>query len=154
MKHLPADKLVFDSADTEEAEETQLPDWLSDIPLISPRRGIEFCGGQQEYLDALKLFAASIKERADELEKLYKRRDYKGYTIKVHALKSMAKSIGASELSELAAEMEEAGKKHDLAALTAGAEVLLSLYRSLDEPLKQLSEEQPQQAGRIQAEIR
>lgn len=66
----------------------------------------------------------------------------------------MAKSIGASELSELAAEMEEAGKMHDLAALTAGAEVLLSLYRSLDEPLKRLSEEQPQQAGRIQAEIR
>ncbi len=147
LKHLPADKLVFDSADTEEAEETQLPDWLSDIPLISPRRGIEFCGGPQEYLDTLKLFAASIKERADELEKLYKQRDYKGYTIKVHALKSMAKSIGASELSELAAEMEEAGKKHDLASLTAGAEVLLSLYRSLDEPLKQLSEEQPQQAG-------
>ena len=66
LKHLTADKLVFDSADTEEAEETQLPDWLSDIPLISPRRGIEFCGGPQEYLDTLKLFAASIKERADD----------------------------------------------------------------------------------------
>ena len=106
-----------------------------------------------------KMFAASIEERADELEKLYKSRDYKGYTVKVHALKSMAKSIGASELSELAAEMEEAGKNRDIAALTAGAEVLLSLYRSLAEPLKRLaeplkrlSEEQPKKTGGTDAE--
>lgn len=141
LKHLPADKLVFTSTDEVETDETPLPDWLSDIPLISTRRGVEFCGGNQEYLDALKIFAASIEERADELENLYKSRDYTGYTIKVHALKSMAKSIGASELSELASEMEEAGRNRDIAALTAGAEVLLSLYRSLDEPLKRLSEE-------------
>ena len=147
LKHLPADKLVFASTEEEETDTPPLPDWLSDIPLISTRRGVEFCGGNQEYLDALKIFAASIEERANELEKLYKNRDYKGYTVKVHALKSMAKSIGASELSELAAEMEEAGKNHDIAALTAGADVLLSLYRSLDEPLKRLSEEPPKQAG-------
>ncbi len=152
LKHLPADKLVFTSTEEKETEETPLPDWLSDIPLISTRRGVEFCGGNQEYLDALKIFAASIEERADELEKLYKIRDYKGYTVKVHALKSMAKSIGASELSELAAEMEEAGKNRDIAALTAGAEVLLSLYRSLAEPLKRLSEEQPKKTGGTDAE--
>jgi CheY-like chemotaxis protein len=145
LKHLPADKLVFTSADEESEEDTPLPDWLSDIPLISTRRGVEFCGGNQEYLDALKIFAASIEERADELEKLYKSHDYKGYAVKVHALKSMAKSIGAAELSELAAEMEEAGKKKDLAALTAGADVLLSLYRSLNEPLKRLAEEKEKQ---------
>lgn len=144
LKHLPADKLVFTSSDENE-EDAPLPDWLSDIPLISTRRGVEFCGGNQAYLDALRIFAASIEERADELEKLYQSHDYKGYAIKVHALKSMAKSVGAAELSELAAEIEEAGKNHDLAALTAGAEVLLSLYRSLAEPLKRLAEEQPKQ---------
>ncbi len=146
IKHLPADKLVFASADGNK-EDTPLPDWLSDIPLISTRRGVEFCGGNEEYLDALKIFGASIEERADELETLYKNRDYKNYTVKVHALKSMAKSVGAAELSELAAEMEEAGKKHDLAALTAGAEVLLSLYRSLAEPLKRLNETPKKQTG-------
>ncbi len=151
LKHLPADKLVFTSADEEE-EDTPLPDWLSDIPLISTRRGVEFCGGNQEYLDALKIFAASIEERADELEKLYRNHDYKEYAIKVHALKSMAKSIGAAELSELAAEMEEAGKNRDIAALTAGAEVLLSLYRSLDEPLKRLTVEKPMQTSGADAE--
>ncbi|MBR5909306.1 MAG: response regulator, partial [Schwartzia sp.] len=151
LKHLPADKLVFTSADEEE-EDTPLPDWLSDIPLISTRRGVEFCGGNQEYLDALKIFAASIEKRAEELEKLYRNHDYKEYSIKVHALKSMAKSIGAVELSELAAEMEEAGKNRDIAALTAGAEVLLSLYRSLNEPLKRLTEETPKQADGAETE--
>ena len=112
--------------------------------MISTRRGVEFCGGNREYLDALKIFAASIGERADELERLYKEHDYANYTVKVHALKSMAKSIGATELSEMAAEMEEAGKKRDLAALTAGADVLLSLYRSLSEPLKRLTEPAPE----------
>jgi CheY-like chemotaxis protein len=151
LKHLPANKLIFTSADEDE-EDTPLPDWLSDIPLISTRRGVEFCGGNEEYLNALKIFAASINERADELETLYKNRDYKGYAVKVHALKSMAKSIGAAELSELAAEMEEAGKNRDLAALTAGAEVLLSLYRSLADPLKRLTEENTKQASDADAE--
>ena len=151
LKHLPANKLIFTSADEDE-EDTPLPDWLSDIPLISTRRGVEFCGGNEEYLNALKIFAASINERADELETLYKNRDYKGYSVKVHALKSMAKSIGAAELSKLAAEMEEAGKNRDLAALTAGAEVLLSLYRSLADPLKRLTEENTKQASDADAE--
>ena len=143
MKHLPPEKVILAEEDAETAEETDvpLPDWLGDIPLISTRRGVEFCGGHREYLDALKIFASSIGERADELERLYKEHDYTNYTIKVHALKSMAKSVGASELSELAAEMEAAGRKRDLAALTAGADVLLSLYRSLAAPLARLTAE-------------
>ena len=143
LKHLPPEKIILaeeSGAEPETETDTPLPDWLGDIPLISTRRGVEFCGGNREYLDALKIFAASIGERADELERLYKEHDYANYTVKVHALKSMAKSIGATELSEMAAEMEEAGKKRDLAALTAGADVLLSLYRSLSEPLKRLTE--------------
>ena len=147
LKHLPPEKVILaeeDRAEPEKDTDTPLPDWLVDIPLISTRRGVEFCGGNLEYLEALKIFASSIEERADELERLYKEHDYANYTVKVHALKSMAKSIGATELSEMAAEMEEAGKKRDLAALTAGADVLLMLYRSLSEPLKRLTEPAPE----------
>ncbi len=148
LKYLPHEKILHSDeccADAGRGKDAPLPDWLGDIPLISTRRGVEFCGGNREYLDALKIFASSIEERADELENLYKAHDYTNYTIKVHALKSMAKSIGAAELSEMAAKMEDAGKNHDLAALTAGADVLLSLYRSLSEPLRRLSEEAPEE---------
>ena len=47
--------------------------------------------------------------------------------------------------------MEEAGKNRDIAALTAGADVLLSLYRSLAEPLKQLSKEPPKKTASADA---
>ena len=143
LKYLPPEKIILaeeDGAEPEADTDTPLPEWLGDIPLISTRRGVEFCGSNQDYLEALKIFASSIEERADELETLYKAHDYANYTVKVHALKSMAKSIGAAEISEMAAEMEDAGRKRDLAALTAGADVLLSLYRSLSEPLKRLTE--------------
>ena len=50
-----------------------------------------------------------IEKNADELEKLLQEGDYENYTIKVHALKSSARLIGAEELSETARKLEAYG---------------------------------------------
>ena len=89
-------------------------------------------------MEALSLFERSIKFHASEIERFWTAKDYDAYTIKVHSLKSMAKSVGATELSTLAAELEAAGKDGDTASIDAGTGVLLSLYRSLSEPLSRL----------------
>ena len=142
VRMLPSDKIVAEEATEDMAEETPLPDWLSSVPLLDPDKGVQFCGGNSEYLEALSLFERSIKFHATEIERFWKAKDYGAYTIKVHSLKSMAKSIGATELSRLAAELEAAGKDGDADSIEAGTEALLVLYRSLSEPLAQIHSEE------------
>ena len=138
QKHLPEEKVLFRVPEEEEPAGPKLPLWLEEVPLLDVEQGVEFCGGVKEYLDALGIFAKSIRQRADEIEDCYRRRDWENYTIKVHALKSMTKSIGAASLSELAAELEDAGIREEETAILAGTEVLLSLYRDLAQPLSRL----------------
>ena len=60
------------------------------------------------------------------------------YTIKVHALKSSARIIGATQLSELAGELESAGKNGDRAFTDENTDRLLEMYRSLNDALSWL----------------
>ena len=139
LRALPPEKIVTTEESEENSpEEPQLPDWLASVPLLDPEKGVQFCGGNVEYLEALSLFERSIKFHATEIERFWKAKDYDTYTIKVHSLKSMAKSIGATELSRLAAELESAGKDGDADSIDAGTDTLLTLYRSLSEPLAKI----------------
>lgn len=123
-----------------EATESMLPDWLRKVPTLHTGMGLLFCGGPQEYLDALSFFAASIPSRTDELERLYLKADYENYTIKVHSLKSIAKALGATKLSALAAEMEAAGKAGDIESIRTGTGTLLAVYRGFAAPLARLAD--------------
>ncbi|MCR4657252.1 MAG: response regulator [Lachnospiraceae bacterium] len=57
------------------------------------------------------------------------------YTIRVHALKSSAKIIGAGDLSKLAEKLEDAGKREDTGFIRENTGKLLSMYRTLDNEL-------------------
>ena len=117
-----------------------LPGWLRKVPTLHTEMGLLFCGGPQEYLDALSFFAASIPARTDELERLFLKADYENYTIKVHSLKSIAKALGATKLSALAAEMEAAGKAGDIESIRTGTGTLLAVYRGFAAPLARLAD--------------
>ena len=55
----------------------------------------------------------------------------KNYTIQVHALKSSARLIGATDLSEKAYKLEMAGKENDMNYITANTEEILFIYKYL-----------------------
>ena len=61
-------------------------------------------------------------------------------TIKVHALKSTSRVIGALELGEFAARLEKAGDTGDAETLDRELPDLISRYRKLAEDLKPLNE--------------
>ena len=83
-----------------------LYDTVSEIRLQEARK---YLGSDELLKKTLQSFYDQIPENADEIEKLSKDKDYENYTIKVHALKSSARLIGATELSELARVLEEYG---------------------------------------------
>ncbi len=70
-------------------------------------------GDEITYMDILENYYELSGERYDELNGYFDRKDFRNYTIIVHALKSPLYSIGAMELGKAAFELEKAGKRED-----------------------------------------
>ena len=84
-------------------------------PLVQALFGIDSaealhnCGGTETFIETLRIFASSIEENAKKIESFAAAGDWHNYTILVHALKSSARLIGASKLSEDAKKLEALG---------------------------------------------
>ncbi|MCR4618001.1 MAG: response regulator [Lachnospiraceae bacterium] len=138
-------------------------EYLTYMDEIDEEAGLKNCGSEEGYTSVLSVFHQTAKDKADEIEKLYKNGDMENYTIKVHALKSSARIIGAGHLSELARKLEEAGKNKDSEFIAEHTDELLNLYRSLneglswldrtDEELPEISEKMLQEAYQTITEI-
>lgn len=93
--------------------------------------------GSEKNMEAAMLqFKNSIKENANELQTLLDTGDIKTYGIKVHALKSMARIIGAKVLSNQAEFLEDAAGKNDVEAIKKNHPALIQNYKSYIEKLK------------------
>ena len=81
---------------------------------LDVQAGLGYCMDDPAfYCEMLSEFASSSVETADLLEHHLKAGDLENYRIKVHALKSNARSIGASDISEQALALEMAAKDMD-----------------------------------------
>lgn len=87
----------------------------ADFPQISEDNisidAVENSGGFKIWHKTIKSFYASIDSISDDIKKFFTSKDIENYTIKVHALKSSARIIGADKLSLLAEELEHLGKQ-------------------------------------------
>ncbi len=108
---------------------------LTDNDHIDISRGIKNNGSTEAYLTILKVYYESIDAKTDELNRLLSEEDYSAYTIKVHALKSSLRIIGAEDLGEEAQSLEDAGKNGDTAYITDHHEAFMAGCESLKAPL-------------------
>ena len=69
------------------------------------------CGNEDVFIDVVKVFHESIGKRAGDIEAFATSGNWRDYTVQVHSLKSSARLIGASGLSEKAAALEALGNK-------------------------------------------
>ena len=76
------------------------------------------------------------KENAALLTELFQKKDWENYVIKIHALKSTMKSIGAMRLSDRARELEFAGKEGRYEVIEKYHQSVLNEYENLMEQLK------------------
>lgn len=128
-----------DAAEDDGSEELKE---LENIEGISVKDGVKNCGSSEAFCKTIKTFYDTLIEKADEIEKAYNDEDWKLYTIKVHALKSSARIIGAAELSKMAERMEDAGKNDRIAEIRQETGPLLKLYRSYADRLSVLEDGQ------------
>ncbi len=140
IDYLPEEKILHAgldaNVDTDEAgNDTQIPDCITGISEIDTKEGIKNCGGVEGYLDTVRTYAKAVKDHADETEKFWRSGDIRNATIKIHALKSSSRIIGAMDLGELAQELENAGNANDTEKLGERIDELLERYRRIGEAL-------------------
>ncbi len=146
IAYLPPEKVVRVQRESDETEEeiaAKLPQELqvlSGQSLIDVSGGIINSGGVEAYLPLLKVFYESADRNAEEINRLYADEDYKNYTIRVHALKSSARIIGAAAFGEKAQSLEDAGKDNNRAYIRENHETFMQDYARLRELLAPIYE--------------
>ena len=150
VEYLPEEKVLHPEDDGEEegsagsdaeadADEASLiPDIVKNIDEINPETGLKNCGSREAYLETLTILAGTVEKQADETEQFWKNGDIKNATIRIHAMKSSSRIIGATDLGELAQELENAGNEGDTEKLGAYIGELLERYRRIGKALAPL----------------
>ncbi len=133
VKHwLPSDKIqkIQGKEAIGQGEKEELNSLVEkiDIPELDVSMALQLAGSEKLFWQILREYARVIPKKAQLIQKKAEERDWKNYTIEVHALKSASRQVGAVELSELAAEMEKAGKEERMGFLFAHHEELLEKY--------------------------
>ena len=123
----------YDISESSQPEEATSP--YKNIPGIDYEAAVTNCGVEETFVQALEIFYNTLDKKADEIETYERDKDIKNYTVKVHALKSAARLVGALELSADAKYLEECGDKNDVAEIEAKTPALLSKYRGYKEVL-------------------
>ncbi|MBQ9277108.1 MAG: DegV family EDD domain-containing protein [Lachnospiraceae bacterium] len=109
--------------------------WYEGIEGINGDIAIKNSGSEESFETVLKIFHESIEKKSKEISDYYSDEDWDNYTIKVHALKSSAKLIGAMELAESAEKLEMAGKEKDAEYIHANHESFIKDYINFEEVL-------------------
>lgn len=116
-------KLLYDAIDRE--EEPTEPIVIGDL---DTKLAMGFFGSEKLFWKTLKVYYNSIEKKANTIKAMMENKDWTGYTIEVHALKSASKQIGAVSLSRKAAAMEKAGNARDSAAIHKHTGEMLEQY--------------------------
>jgi HPt (histidine-containing phosphotransfer) domain-containing protein len=109
--HLPNSQMEVQKEDgdyqIQSASDTAAP-----MELFDTATGMEYCLNDKDfYRETLEVFGQEHDAKAAEIATYYEAADWKLFTVRVHGLKSTARTVGALKLSELAKELEMAGKK-------------------------------------------
>ncbi len=143
LKYLPENMVKKPTEEDAVEDLTEIPPdmhWIYETEGLSVDEGISNSGGIGNYIFSLNLFLDTIDSNANVIRNSYESDNIRLYTIKVHALKSSARIIGAMELSKLAASLEDAGNREDKDYIDENHDKLLSEYEAYKEKLSRLRE--------------
>ena len=102
--------------------------------------GIAYCANDEDfYIEMLQTFAQEYEEKSEAIKADYDKKDIADYQIRVHALKSTAKTIGADGLSAMALEQETAAKAQDAGTIDKGVEALLKTYSDIVSKIRKIT---------------
>ncbi len=120
---------------------------------INVEEGLLYTNGEEKYLSALQRFYKGYKANRAAVEELLSGKDTEGYAIKVHALKSNSKMIGADALAAAFEALELAAKRGDTDYIASSTGSALEKYGEIIEIIRPFGElETARPADEISAE--
>ena len=143
LEYLPDYKILGPGAvqpETAADSDDIIPKFVRDIAEIDIEAGIRNNGDEEAYIETLKTYAEMVGGHIDDIERFMTADDIENATIKIHALKSTSRIIGAADIGELAQRLETAGKANDTETLNNELGGLLERCRKLGEQLSPLVE--------------
>lgn len=128
----------FEDEDSNESEPItiEIPEGFDDSG-FDLNLAVEYSGSEKTFKSVLKIFCESIPANYRELCEYYESGNWENYTIKIHALKSSARLVGAIELAEDAYALEMAGTDVDIAFINENHEIVMDEYMQVGERLKE-----------------
>ncbi len=103
--------------------------WYDGIIGIDTATAFENSGSEAMFKMLLEMFYNSIDEKSAEIDGFYEVDDWENYIIRIHALKSSARLIGALELGDGAEALEMAGKSGDIDYIRTNHAMFMDGYR-------------------------
>ncbi|MBO6240123.1 MAG: response regulator [Butyrivibrio sp.] len=134
------DEAITESSDSKLKEETSHEDFLDALEGIDLKEALNNCGSREVLTTVVKEFLISLNKKADDIENFAHSKDFRNYTVAVHALKSSARLVGAMKLSKEAAYLEKCGNDENEAEIAEKTPQLLYLYRSYKDKFKAAAE--------------
>ena len=115
---LPEQSIVYESQkpQTPAPQEVKPSDRFCDLREygVDVEAGIRYCQNEEAfYLRVLAEYGKDAENKLDTLDRLLREQNWKEYAVRVHAVKSTSKMIGAEALSEQAKALEAAAKAGD-----------------------------------------
>ena len=139
IRYLPGDKVEFVELEEEDVQDQiEIPECLLKLAgsdIIDIYKGMENSGSVEDYMALLKIFYDSVDDKYAEIEGYLSEGDITDYTIKVHALKSSARIIGAMGFGEEAQDLEDAGKREDMEYINEHHEGFMEAFMSFKDLL-------------------
>ena len=141
-KYLPSEYLETPpETDSEETvEPSNFIQKLKKISGIDSLAALTNCGSEELLHTTIKQYHASIDEKALELQQYFEAEDWENYGIKVHALKSTSRLIGAMELSKLAEHLEECANNNTITEIQSNHKPLIEQFLAFKHKLEPLLE--------------
>ncbi|MBP5265985.1 MAG: response regulator, partial [Lachnospiraceae bacterium] len=143
MKHLPESMMEKPDQNAVFEEVTEMPEnmmWVYETEGLNVEEGIKNSGGIMNLLFSLRLFLDTIESNAKVISDAYETGNIRLYTIKVHALKSSARIIGATALAQMTADLEQAGNNQDKDYIDDHNGAMMTEYLSYKDKLARLNE--------------
>lgn len=122
-------------AQQQKAPQATLQDFAN-MPGIDMTSALAYCGGLNDYIELAKVYCSEGISNYDSIAKFYEAKDWKNYSIAVHALKSTSATIGANKLSELAQKEEFASKNGDEASIEKYHQTMMEEYKRVLDTLQ------------------
>ncbi len=126
IKRTPSEMSSHDAASSAlSAADSVFDSVIEDIDFPSAKQMI---GSDKLFEKIVREYFKTIPEIHSSIKSAYEEKDYKNYTILVHALKSSSRQIGAVALADMAAELEAAGKDMNVGMIDEKTPYLLQKY--------------------------